>query len=254
MKNAAINLLVRSIVFLVASNAALYGQDAKEIVRRAEDHARGKTSIAEMTITTVRPKWTRSLDMKVWMKGTDFALLLVQSPAKDKGIAYLKRKKEVWNWLPSLERTIKLPPSMMGQSWMGTDFTNDDLVKEASALEDYNHTLLGSEMQDARACYKIEMVPKPAAAVVWSKVLVWIDKKDYLQMRTEFYDDAGDLVNTLIASDVRILGGRLLPATLTMLPADKSGHKTEIRYRSMLYDQPISDDFFTTDNLSRVKG
>jgi hypothetical protein len=109
-------------------------------------------------------------------------------------------------------------------------------------------------MQDARACYKIEMVPKPAAAVVWSKVLVWIDKKDYLQMRTEFYDDAGDLVNTLIASDVRILGGRLLPATLTMLPADKSGHKTEIRYRSMLYDQPISDDFFTTDNLSRVKG
>jgi outer membrane lipoprotein-sorting protein len=242
-----------TLLLLLLALSPMPAQDAKEIVRRADEHARGKTSVAEMTITTVRPKWTRSLEMKVWMKGNDFALLLVQAPAKDKGIAYLKRKKEVWNWLPSLERTIKLPPSMMSQSWMGTDFTNDDLVKEASAVEDYTHKLLGSEKQLDRDCYKIEMIPKPEAAIVWSKVLVWIDKKDYLQLRTEFYDDSGDLVNTMTSSEIKTLGGRLLPTRMTMIPADKKGHKTEILYRSMTYDQPMNDSFFTTDNLSKVK-
>jgi outer membrane lipoprotein-sorting protein len=231
----------------------LPAQNAVEIVRRSDEHARGKTSVAEMTITTVRPKWTRSLEMKVWMKGNDFALLLVQAPAKDKGIAYLKRKNEVWNWIPSLERTIKLPPSMMSQSWMGTDFTNDDLVKEASAVDDYTHKILGTEKQLDRDCYKIEMIPKPEAAIVWSRVLVWIDKKDYLQLRTEFYDDSGDLVNTMIGSEIKTLGGRLLPTKMTMTPAEKKGCKTEIIYRNITYDQAINDSFFTTDNLSKVK-
>ncbi|MBK8920364.1 MAG: outer membrane lipoprotein-sorting protein [Saprospirales bacterium] len=228
-------------------------QDARAIVQKADERSRGNTSIAQMTITTIRPKWTRSMEIKVWTKGSDYALLLIQSPAKDKGVGYLKRKKEVWNWLPTLERTIKLPPSMMGESWMGTDFTNDDLVKEASVAEDYVHSLLGTEKQGGLECYKIQLIPKPEAAVVWGKVLVWIDKKDYLQLRTEFYDEDDTLVNTMIASDLKMLGGRLLPARLDMFPADEKGHRTTITYTSILFDQPIADSFFTTANLTKVR-
>lgn len=228
-------------------------QDAREIVRKADEKARGASSVAQMTITTVRPKWTRSMRLKVWTKGSDYALLLIQSPAKDKGVAYLKRKKEVWNWLPTLERTIKLPPSMMSESWMGTDFTNDDLVKESSVIDDYTHTLIGSEVQDGRDCHKIQMIPKPEAAVVWGKVLIWIDKKDDLQLRVEFYDEDGSLVNTMTGSEVKTIGGRLLPTKMDMIPADKKGHQTTITYESIEFNKPISDQFFTTDNLTKVK-
>lgn len=243
-------LLTGGLMFLLA---AVNAQDAREIVRKADEKARGNSSVAQMTITTVRPKWTRSMRLKVWSKGTEYALLLIQSPAKDKGVAYLKRKKEVWNWLPTLERTIKLPPSMMSESWMGTDFTNDDLVKEASVIDDYTHTLLGSEAQDGRDCYKIQMIPKPEAAIIWGKVLLWIDKKDDLQLRAEFYDEDGSLVNTMISSEVKIIGGRLLPTKLDMFPADKKGHQTTITYESIEFNKPISDQFFTTNNLTKVK-
>lgn len=228
-------------------------EDAAAIVRKADERVRGKTSIADMTITTVRPKWTRTMEIKAWTKGADLALILVKAPAKDKGTAFLKRKKEVWNWLPTLERTIKLPPSMMSQSWMGTDFTNDDLVKESSIVEDYTHKMIGSEVVDGRDCYKIELTPKPEAAVVWGKILNWIDKKDYLQLRVEFYDEYGELTQTMIGSDLKMLGGKLLPARIEMTPAGKKGHKTEIVYKLLEFDKPLADGFFTTDNMTKVK-
>lgn len=246
----------KTITFLflcLAVWSAAPAQDAREIVRRSDEKMRGASSVASMTITTTRPKWTRTMRIKVWTKGTELALILIQEPAKDKGVTYLKRKKEVWNWSPAIERTIKLPPSMMSQSWMGTDFTNDDLVKESSVVDDYTHTLLGSEPVDGRDCYKISMVPKPDAAVVWGKVLVWIDKKDDLQLRAEFYDEDGKLANTLAASDIRKMGDRVIPTRLTMTPADKPGHKTEIVYQNIVFNQPLADSFFTTENMTKVK-
>ena len=241
------------IVLFLLTTGLLHSQDAREIVRKADEKARGKTSVATMDITTVRPKWTRTMEIKAWMKGNDYAMLLVKSPAKDKGTAYLKRKKEVWNWLPSLERTIKLPPSMMSQSWMGTDFTNDDLVKESSVLDDYEHTLLATEKQGDSLCYKIQMIPKPEAAVVWGKVIVWITPREYLQLRAEFFDESGELVNTMTGSQVKKLGGRLLPTRLEMTPADKKGHQTVIEYKSLEFDKPIADSFFTTGNMTKVR-
>jgi len=241
-------------LFLFGSGAvAQQTEDAASIVRKADEKMRGQTSIADMTITTVRPKWTRAMDVKTWTKGTDMALILVKSPAKDRGTAFLKRKKEVWNWLPTLERTIKLPPSMMSQSWMGTDFTNDDLVKESSIVEDYTHKLLGTEKIGDRNCHKIELEPKPEAAVVWGKIVTWIDQKDYLQLRAEFFDEYGALVQTMTGSDLKMLGGKLLPARLEMTPAGKKGHKTEIVYKSLEFDKPIADSFFTTENMTKVK-
>lgn len=254
MKTGQMKLFQILLICLAAGlSNSVSAQDAREIVRKADEKARGNSSLAQMTITTVRPKWTRSMRLKVWTKGTDYALLLVQAPAKDKGVAYLKRKNEVWNWLPTLERTIKLPPSMMSESWMGTDFTNDDLVKEASVVDDYTHTLIGSEQQNNQDCFKIQMIPKPESSIVWGKVLVWIDKKDYLQLRAEFFDEDGQLVNTMISSEVKNIGGRLLPTKLDMFPADKKGHQTTITYESIEFDKPMSDQFFTTANLTKVK-
>jgi outer membrane lipoprotein-sorting protein len=228
-------------------------QTAKEIVKKADEKARGKTSIAQMTITTTRPKWTRSMELKAWSKGTDLALILVQSPVKDKGVCFLKRKKEVWNWLPSLDRNIKLPPSMMSQSWMGTDFTNDDLVKESSVVDDYEHALVGEEMIGERQCFKIEMIPKEDAAVVWGKLITWIDQKDFLQLRVEFYDEFNELVNVMTGSEIKMIGGRLLPSKMEMVPADKEGHKTVIVYEDIIFDTPLKDDFFSIANMSRVQ-
>jgi outer membrane lipoprotein-sorting protein len=228
-------------------------QSAKEIVARADDKMRGKTSQAEMVIKTTRPTWTREMSVKTWMKGTEFAMILIQAPVKDKGTVFLKRKKEVWNWLPTLERSIKLPPSMMSQSWMGTDFTNDDLVKESSVVEDYEHTVMGDTLLQGRNCYIIEMIPKPDAAVVWGKLIVCIDKQDFIELHSRFYDEDGILVNTMNASEIRKMDGRLIPTRLEMIPSDKKNQKTEILYKIILFNRPIEDTFFTMDRMRNLK-
>ncbi|MCB0790822.1 MAG: outer membrane lipoprotein-sorting protein [Flavobacteriales bacterium] len=242
-------LLLRSLLAPAFAGA----QDAAEIVTRSEDHLRGKTSRADMTISIVRPKWSREMAMKTWSKGDDLFMILVTSPAKDAGTAFLKRGKDLWNWVPAVERNVKLPPSMMSQNWMGTDFTNDDLVREANVKNDYDHRIEGEEDQQGRKCWKIRMTPHEDAGVVWDHVLVWIDQQDYLQLRSEFYDEDGALVNTMVNSDIRTMGGRTIPAKMEMTPADKPGHKTVITYTDLEYDIPISDDFFTVQQMRNVK-
>jgi outer membrane lipoprotein-sorting protein len=228
-------------------------EDAKAVVKKADEIMRGKTSQAELTIQTVRSTWTRELKMKTWTKGNSYAMILVTSPAKEKGTVFLKSGKEVWNWLPAIERVIKLPPSMMTQSWMGTDFTNDDLVKESSVVEDYTHSFAGDSIIQGRDCHKIRLVPKPEAAVVWGLVIVWIDKKEYLQMRAEFYDEENERVSTMQSYDVKKIGGRQLPTRVEMIPADKHGEKTVMTYNNIIFDQPIEDEFFSTQNMKKVK-
>jgi outer membrane lipoprotein-sorting protein len=246
------SLAILPMLFLCILHGAM-AQDARAIVKEAEERARGKTSIATMTIQIVRPTWKREMGLKTWTQANENALILVTSPVRDKGIVYLKRGREVWNWIPAIERNIKLPPSMMSQSWMGTDFTNDDLVKEASIADDYSHTIVGEQTIDGRPCHRIELVPKPEAAVVWGKVMLWIDKRDYLMLHGEYYDEAGRLVNTLHASDIRMLGGRLLPARIEMTPADKPGNRTVMLYGSLVFDRPIPEGHFTTQYMSKVQ-
>lgn len=214
---------------------------------------RGKTLQGQMLIKTVRPSYSREMEMKIWSKGEDYSLIYILSPAREKGISYLKCKKEIWNWIPALERNIKLPPSMMAQSWMGTDFTNDDLVRESSVTEDYHYRLLGNETILGRNCSKIELIPKPDAAVVWSKVYLWVDLQDFLQLKTESYDEDGVLVNTMICTRISKLGGRLMPTEHSLIPADKPGNKTFIIYKSLVFDEPISDEFFSTQSMKNVK-
>lgn len=256
MKKKQFLQFIIGIVICTLPSMSMYSQQnlsAKDIVKKAEDNMRGKTSLADITIKIIRPTWSREMNMRTWSKGDDYSMILVTSPAKEKGTVFLKRIKEVWNWIPSIERNIKLPPSMMSQSWMGTDFTNDDLVKEASSVVDYDHKQLGKETIFDKDCYKIEMIPKPSAAIVWEKVIVWIDTIDFLQLKAEFYDEDGELVNIMKSSDVKKVGGKKITSKIEMFPIDKEGNSTVIIYNDIIFDTPIDNNFFTTRNMKQLK-
>jgi outer membrane lipoprotein-sorting protein len=228
-------------------------QTATEMIEFADQKMRGNSSQAELVIKTIRPSWYREMSVRTWMKGNDLAMIQILSPVKEKGIVFLKRKKEVWNWLPALERSIKLPPSMMSQSWMGTDFTNDDLVKESSIVNDYGHSFLKDTMVSGSLCYKILCIPKPGTAVVWGKLIVCIEKENMVERYTEFYDEESELINLMYASELKMMDGRLIPTRIQMIPMDKKGHKTEIMYRSVAFDKVIRDDFFSIEQMKRLQ-
>lgn len=240
------------IAFFTLTFLKSFAQNAKEIVKLADQKMRGSTMQAEISIKTIRPTWSREMQCKIWMKGNQLSMIMITSPAKDKGIVFLKKKKEVWNWIPALERTIKLPPSMMSQSWMGTDFTNDDLVKESSIIEDYKHSIAGDTIYQKRNCYIIEMIPKPETAVVWSKVIIFIDKKDFLELHSLFFDDDGQLINTMNSYDIKQMHDRIIPTRFEMIPADKNGQKTEMIYKNIQYNKPIDDAFFSTNKIKTL--
>lgn len=246
----------KSFLFLLACLTTLSstGQTAVDIIRKAEEKFRGKTTAyTEMTITTVRPRWQREMTIRSWAKGSDYSMIYIASPAREKGTVFLKIKKEVWNWVPSIERTIKLPPSMMGQSWMGTDLNNDDLVRESSTVEDYTHQLQGDSVILNRTCWKLVLTPKPDAAVVWGKVVLFIDQKDYIQLRSESYDEDGYLVNIMNSTEIKQMGGQLIASRMEMIPVDKKGQKTIIQFNKIIFDEPMEDSFFTKQNMKKVK-
>jgi len=228
-------------------------QSAKEIVQKSNDNNLGKTSQGISKMTVVRPDWSREVEMKSWSKGTDYYLIYITSPARDKGQVFLKRKRVLWNWMPSIGRMIKLPPSMMMQSWMGSDFTNDDLLKQSSLVKDYDHKIVAEEKIGEYNTWKIELIPKPDAPVVWGKVIMWITKDHYLQVKSEFFDETLELVNTMIGSKIKNIGDRMLPTKMEMIPADKPGNKTILEYSEIVFDKPISDRFFSQQNMKRVK-
>lgn len=228
-------------------------QDATEIVRRADEKFRGDESKAELTMSIVRPSWERTISMTVWTEGTDYSMILITGPARDEGTAFLKRDNEIWNWVPRIGRIVKMPPSMMSQSWMGSDFTNDDLIKEASIVTDYTHRMVGDSTIAKRDCYKIKLTPKPDAPVVWSNILMWISKDDFLELRVEFYNEYDELVNVMEGSNVKTMGGRLLPTRLEMIPQDEEGHKTVLQYEGIDFSPDISQRFFTVQQMKRLQ-
>lgn len=245
------HLTIVIILWLIAlgSNA----QDATEIVKKADQKMRGESSYAEMTMSIIRPDWTREISMKTWAMGSDYSLILITGPARDKGVAYLKRGNEIWNWQPSIDRVVKLPPSMMSQSWMGSDFTNDDLVRESSIVKDFTHTLKGDTTIDSRSAYKIELLPKENAAVVWGKIMLYVSKDQYLQLLTKFYDEDMYLVNTMIGSNIKQFDDREIPAKLTVVPADEADQKTILEYQNIDFNISIDPSFFSIQNMKSLR-
>ncbi len=252
MKQAPILLLA---VFLtLGSFNFLQAQkkDAKAIVKKADQKFRGESQMAKMSMKIVRPDWTREISMKTWSLGKKYSLTLITAPAKEKGQVFLKRKNEIWHWIPDIERMIKLPPSMMMQSWMGSDFNNNDLIRESSIVTDYNHSLISSETINGEPCHKIEMTPKPDAPVVWSKVITWIHKEENYQLKSKFYGENGDLVDVIKFSNVREVDNRRIPTKLTMIPKDKEDHKTILNYENIDYGVNVEPGFFSKQNMRKL--
>jgi outer membrane lipoprotein-sorting protein len=241
------------ILIILICGGLSFSQDAKEIVEKADKQLRGESSKSTVTMNIIRPQWSRSLSMKSWSKGDRYSLILITAPARDNGTAFLKRGTEMWQWLPTVERVIKIPPSMMNQSWMGSDFTNDDLVREASVVHDYNHTLLSDTTIDGIAAFRVELIPKPDAPVVWGKVILWITKDEYIQRKGFFYDERGKLINELSMYNVKEMDGRKIPFIWEMIPVDKQGYKTALEYQSIDFNTPINESFFSLQNLRSVR-
>ena len=233
---------------------ALHSQEATEIIKKADAKMQGETSSQSiMTMTIVRPTWQREITFKNWTKGRDYSLALVTAPAREKGQSFLKRENEMWNWNPTINRLIKLPPSMMSQGWMGSDFSNDDLLKESSIVVDYTHTIRGKEEMNGLNCYMIELIPLEDAAVVWGRIVKWISEDEYLQMKSEYYDEDGYLIKTELAYDIQTMDGRILPSRFELIPEDEEGHKTIVVMEEIRFNQPIPDGFFSQQNMKNVR-
>ncbi len=242
-----------AVLFFLLFTSLSYAESAFDIVQKSDQAMRGKSSYSEATMEIVRPDWTRSMTMKSWTKGTELSLVLVTAPAKDKGSASLKRHREMWNWVPSIERVIKIAPSMLSQSWMGSDFTNDDLINQSSIVVDYQHALLGNDSFEGDKVWVIEATAKPDAPVVWNKVTLWISQSTYLQRKVEFYDEFDERVNVLTTYDVQELGGRKIATRMEMKPVDKPGNKTIFTTHQAQFDFDINDDFFSQQQMKSLR-
>ncbi len=228
-------------------------EDGAAIIERVEALLWGKTLQGEVEMQITTPRWQRTLRLRMWMQRPTHSFIRVVSPAKEAGIGSLRIRSEMWNYLPSVERVIKVPPSMMLQPWMGSDFTNDDLVKESSAVNDYTHRIVGSETVGGAPAYRIESLPRPEAAVVWGKVVYLVRQADAIPISQSFYNERGELVRTMQFSDVRALGGRVLPTRWEMRQQGKPGNSTVITLRAARYDAPIDPETFSERNLKKVE-
>jgi outer membrane lipoprotein-sorting protein len=245
--SVVLTLAVFSVALAPSFSASAQEPTTREILDRVESLLWGHTVAGEYEMTITTPRWQRTLVLRAWMERPRLSFIRILAPAKEKGIGSLRIGAEMWNYLPNVERTIKIPPSMMLQPWMGSDFTNDDLVKSSSLVDDYASRIL---REDGPA-YVIELIPKPEAAVVWGKILYWVRKDDLIPLKEEFYDERDSLVRTLTFSDVRSMGGRVIPTTWDIRPSDKQGNSTAIVVKSAVYDQPIDAETFTQRNLQK---
>jgi outer membrane lipoprotein-sorting protein len=254
MKNNAYIAIL--LLFRITSINPLAAQEisAKDIVRKADEKFNGeKTGYCVMTMTVIRPTWQRTVEFKSWSMEKDYTLTLITAPAREKGQTFLKRKNEMWSWNPAINRLIKLPPSMMSQGWMGSDYTNDDILKESSVVDDYIHTIEGEEEIDGRLCYKINLLAKEDADVLWSYQLWWVDKKEFIVLKAELFDEDGLLVRTEYGKEVKILDGRLLPTLLELMPAEDPGNKTVVRILEMKFNVKIDENFFSQQNMKTIR-
>lgn len=243
-------------LLLICFSTSTYSQalTAKEIIRKADEKFNGeKSGYSLMIMTIIRPTWQRAIEFKNWTLGRDFALTLITSPAKEAGQTFLKRSTEMWSWNPSINRLIKLPPSMMSQGWMGSDYTNDDILKESSVVTDYDHEITGEESIGGRLCYKIRMVAREDAAIVWGHQVRWIDKKDFLLLKAELYDEDGYLARTETASDIKVMDGRTIPVKIELIPAEEPENRTLIEIKDIKFNIAVEESFFSQQNMKIVR-
>lgn len=248
------SMLIRTLFISILSFSLFVPTDSdcetapREYISRAIDHWRGTSSRLNARMTVSRPDWERTMELISWTSGRDRSLVRFTAPAKDAGNASLILENSLWTYSSKINRVIPIPESMRTQSWMGSDFSYQDLAREDDILDDYEHRLLEEQTVDGKKVRIIEAVPYPEAAVVWGKEIVWV-REDNIFLKHQFYDQNGQLIKELSADTIGKLDEKLLPIVLTMRRKDKSGHATKIEYLEGEFDTDFPPHLFTLSNL-----
>lgn len=238
--------------FFILSFAPLAGVEIADILNDLDHLFRSENSQVDVEMTISNPNWERTLNISAWTRGMDETFLVINTPKKDKGISTLRKNKEMWNYFPRVDKVIKVPPSMMMGSWMGSDFTNDDLVHESSFLHDYDATFLDEEMLSDELLL-ISLKPKEQTITVWGEIQLYVRKSDHIPTKQVYYDEHGEKIRILLLKDIKEFDGRKIPSLLEMIPQSKEGHKTTLHYLNAQFDQAIDADTFSLRNLKKKR-
>ena len=235
---------------MVAAPAMAEEPTIEQILDGVDDANRGTSSHGVVTMNVKTNRWERSMTMEMWSRGEKHSLIKIKEPAKDAGMSTLRVEDNIWNYLPKVDRTMKVPASMMSGSWMGSHFSNNDLVKSSRMADDYTYELKESPAEDGTGKYVVELIPKEDAPVVWGKVIVQV-RPDLAPLVVTYHDEDGELARTMSFDDVRDVSGRLVPFEMKLIPADKPEEFTEVIYGELEFDIVIEDSLFTVASLKR---
>lgn len=241
-------IVVLLLFFASTLQAVPGGADAREIVKKMDELYRSSSSTLTMEMEIITPHWTRTLKMNAWSIGMDKTFIRILTPKKEKGIATLRIENEMWNFLPKTNKVMKIPPSMMMGAWMGSDLTNDDLVKEFTLIDDYTFELTEVENPEEGAVY-VKCIPNEGLPIVWGHVIIAVKEKSYIPLWQKYYDEKGKLMRVLEYKDVKTFGNREIPAVMELVPTHKEGHKTVVRYLEAKFDIKVDKEIFSLRNL-----
>jgi len=240
---------MKSLVSLLLITLFLHANEAQAIIKKLEKNLRGDYMYSTMSMIVTSKRGKRTVKIESWSEENDKSFIKILYPKKDKGITFLKIDNQMWQYIPKIERTIKIPPSMMLQSWMGSDFTNDDMVKESSLEEDYSAKLLSKKGDSAT----LELIPKPDAAVVWGKIIIDVDLKNAVPVKEVFYDDMMQKVRIMTFSKIEQHGSHRVPMVMELKPLDpnKKKNRTKVIFEKVNFDTKIDPSYFTKQALKR---
>lgn len=229
----------------------IQGKTATQIIADVRKRLWDQSSVGEIEMTITRPSWKRALRMKIWGQGDEYSFVRILSPARERGVASLKRKEQMWNYMPRAEMVMQIPSSMMLSSWMGSDFTNDDLVRSSDLLRDYQARIRKIVTKDGVSQAELVLKPRPQAPVVWGKLVLWVRSADLQPLRQEYYNEEGKMMRVMEFEQHKIMGGRLFPTHLRMKDLNRPGHQTEMKYISISFNQTIPSQIFTLRHLKK---
>jgi len=244
-------ILIVLSIFISISNSKADNISPEKILNNVDDLYRSNASHSILTLSVTTVNWQRTLTLEQWSKGEDKSLIKVLKPKKEKGLATLRVDKNVWNFLPKVKRVVKIPSSMMSSSWMGSHFTNDDLVKQSRMAEDYTFSITFEGMKDGKEIIEVTCLPNKEAAVVWGKVEVVVYADDYLPLRMIYYDEDLLLSRTLEFTNIEMMDGKMIPTMMNMIPTNEPGESTTVKWEEVKFDVTIDDDFFSLRKLQQ---
>ena len=245
-------LLMIPFILLVCPVDSARAQDAQALVEDSFNYFRGKTSVSTVSMTIHRPDWERVMTIRAWTRGEDESIFWITAPPKDYGNATLKKGEQMWIYNPKVNRVIKIPPSMMSQTWMGSDFSNNDISKTDSLLRDYNHSIIDTETHEDKKVFVVKSIPKPQAPVIWGMQKLRI-REDLIFLSQEFYDEELQPVKAMTGLEIQMIGGRLFPRVWKMHKANAQEEYTLLEYIDLAFDKELPDELFTISSLKRPR-